>query len=57
MTLTLAEAMVSSLQVVTVGYTAPPSNPLRDSDNAMNPVPEFTSPVGDQYHHRHDEPA
>ena len=41
-TLTLAESVGGSLPVVTVGYEAPDSNPLRDADNAMNPVPDFT---------------
>ena len=39
--LTLASA-VQSDQTVTVSYTAPAANPLRDSDNAMLPVPDFS---------------
>ena len=42
-TLTLAESVGGSLPVVTVGYEAPDSNPLRDSDNAKNPVPNFAA--------------
>ena len=41
-TLTLAEA-VRAHQIVTAGYTPPGNNPLRDSDNARNPVPDFTA--------------
>ena len=39
-TLTLAEAVAGSLQVVTVGYT-PGTNPLRDGDRAKHPVTGF----------------
>ena len=41
-TLTLAEPVAGSLVPVTVGYTAPAANPLRDADNAKNPVTGFT---------------
>ena len=40
-TLTLAEAVVS-IDPVTVGYTAPGTDPLRDAANAMLPVPGFS---------------
>ena len=42
-TLTLAEPVAGSLLPVTVGYTAPATNPLRDADNAKNPVPDFAA--------------
>ena len=41
-TLTLAAAVLDS-DAVTVGYTAPETNPLKDADNAMLPVPGFTA--------------
>ena len=41
-TLTLAEA-VRAHQTVKASYTAPVNNPLRDSDNARNPVPDFAA--------------
>ena len=42
-TLTLAEPVAGSLLPVTVGYTAPDSNPLRDADMAKHPVPDFAA--------------
>ena len=41
MTLTLAEAVGGSLLAVTVAYTAPETDSLRDSDNAKLPVTGF----------------
>ncbi len=40
-TLTLAEAVLR-IETVTVGYAAPDANPLRDSDQAKLPVPDFS---------------
>ena len=39
-TLTLATPVTGG-QTVTVGYTQPQADPLRDADNAMHPAPDF----------------
>ena len=41
-TMTLAEPVTASLVPVTVGYTAPAENPLRDADRAKRPVASFS---------------
>ena len=42
-TLTLAEAVLPlPVDTVTVAYTAPETDPLRDADSAMHPVPDFS---------------
>ena len=40
--LTLRPGVAHAAQTVTVSYTAPATNPLRDADNAMSPVAGFS---------------